>query len=166
MLIPSLWRTWAPRGQTPILHHVYRRERISAISALTVSPKRRHLGLYFHLQDRNFKTRDVEAFLRHLLYHLRGPVVVLWDEALIHKGKLVQDYLAGHPRLDVERFPKYAPELNPVEFVWTQTKRRLANSSPQGARELQGMVLDEFDQIHDSQRLLKSCILASELSWS
>ena len=39
LLIPNVCRTWAPRGQTPILHHFYRRERISAISTLAVSPK-------------------------------------------------------------------------------------------------------------------------------
>ena len=60
---------------------------------------------------------------------------------------------------------KYAPEFNPVEFVWNHTKRRLANSSAQGVGELQGMVLDEFGQIQDTQHLLKSCILASQLSW-
>jgi putative transposase len=73
--------------------------------------------------------------------------------------------LAKHPRLHVERFPKYAPELNPAEHVWTQTKRRLANSSPHGTGELQRMVVSELSQIQHSQRLLKSCLLASELPW-
>jgi putative transposase len=147
------------------VRHVYRRERLSVISALTVSPQRRHWGLYFSLQVRNFKGGDVAIFLRFLLGHLRGPVVLLWDEALIHKGKSVQDFLAKYSRIHVERFPKYAPELNPAEHVWTQSKRRLANSSPQGIRELQRMARDELDRIQNSQHLLRSCLLASELSW-
>jgi len=165
MLIPLLWRTWAPRGQTPVVRHLYRRERLSVISALTISPRRRHLGLYFSLQVRNIKGGDVAIFLRFLLGHLRGPVVLVWDEALIHKGRPVQDFFAKHSRLLVERFPKYAPELNPAEHVWTQSKRRLANSSPQGIGELQTMVSSELDRIQDSQHLLKSCLSASELSW-
>jgi transposase len=165
MLIPLLWRTWAPRGQTPLVRHVYRRDRLSAISALTVSPRRRHWGLYFSLQVKNFKGGDVATFLRFLLSHLRGPVILVWDEALIHKGRPVQDFLAKHSRLHVERFPKYAPELNPVEYVWTQSKRRMANSSPLGIGELQRMTMDELGRLQDCQPLLKSCLLASELSW-
>lgn len=165
MLIPLLWRTWAPRGQTPLVRHVYRRDRLSAISALTVSPQRRHRGLYFSLQVRNFKGGDVPTFLRFLLGHLRGPVVLVWDEALIHKGRPVQDFLAKYPRLHVERFPKYAPELNPAEHVWTQSKRGLANGSPQSIEDLKRMVIDELGRIQDSQHLLRSCLLASELSW-
>jgi putative transposase len=107
----------------------------------------------------------VAIFLRFLLGHLRGPVVLVWDEALIHKGRPVQDFFAKHSRLLVERFPKYAPELNPAEHVWTQSKHRLANSSPQGIGELQRMVSSELNRIQDSQHLLKSCLLASELSW-
>jgi transposase len=73
--------------------------------------------------------------------------------------------LAKHSRIHVERFPKYAPELNPAEHVWTQSKRRLANSSPQAIGELQRMTMDELTRIRDSQHLLRSCLLASELSW-
>jgi transposase len=165
MLIPLLWRTWAPRGQTPIVRHVYRRERLSVISALTVSPQRRHWGVYFSLQVRNIKGGDVASFLRFLLGHLRGQVVLVWDEALIHKDRPVRDFLTKHPGLHVERFPKYAPELNPAEHVWTQSKRRLANSSAQGISELQSMVGSELGRIQYSQHLLKSCLLATELSW-
>jgi hypothetical protein len=49
MLTPTVRRTFAPRGQTPIIKSWDRHDRISAISAVTVSPKRRRLGLYFHL---------------------------------------------------------------------------------------------------------------------
>jgi len=107
----------------------------------------------------------VATFLRFLLSHLRGPVALIWDEALIHKGRPVQDFLAKHSRLHVERLPKYAPELNPVEHVWTQSKRRMANGSPLGITELQGMAMDELSRIQNSQALLKSCLLASELPW-
>lgn len=165
MLIPLLGRTWAPRGRTPLVRHVYRRERLSVISALTISPRRRHWGLYFSLQARNIKGRDVASFLRLLLHHLRGQVVLIWDEALIHKSRSVQDVLAKKRRLHVERFPKYAPELNPTEHVWTQSKRGLANSSPQGIEELGSMVGGELGRLRESQHLLKSCLLATKLSW-
>ena len=105
------------------------------------------------------------SFLRHLLLHLRRHVILLWDKALIHRGKPVSDFRLRYPRLHVEWFPAYAPELNPAEHVWTQTKRRLANSSPEGAAELKRMVDSATCRIQCSQRLLRSCILASELPW-
>jgi transposase len=165
MLIPNVCRTWAPRGQTPILRHFYRRERISAISSLTISPKRRHVALYFRFQGRNINTFDVATFLRHLLRHLRGHVILLWDKARIHRGKPIRNLLDRYPRLHVEWFPGYAPELNPAEFVWTQAKRSLANSSPEGAKELKRMLGGTARRLQRSQRLLWSCIWASALPW-
>ncbi|MBM3297437.1 MAG: transposase [Candidatus Aminicenantes bacterium] len=165
MLIPLLLRTWAPRGETPIVRHVYRHERLSVISALTLSPRRRHWGLYFSLQVRNIKGRDVVVFLRFLLRHLRGPVVLVWDEARIHKGRRMEDFLMRNGRLQIERFPKYAPELNPAEHVWTQSKRRMANGSPQGIEELQRTTAKELGRIQGSRPLLRSCLHASDLAW-
>ena len=121
----------------------------------------RHLRLYFRFQGKNFKTFDVGEFLQHL----RAHVVLLWDKALIHRGKPVRDLLDRYPRLHVEWFPGYAPELNPVEFVWTQAKRRLANSSPEGTKELKRMLDRTTRRLQHSQRLLWYCIWASELPW-
>lgn len=79
-------------------------------------------------------------FLHRLLRHLHGHVVLLWERTLIHKGRPVRDLLSRYARLHVEWFPGYAPELNPVEYMWTKTKRRLATSPPEGAEELRAMV--------------------------
>ena len=49
-MVPNVVRTWAPRGQTPIHRHRQgRRDKISVISGISVSPKRRRLGLYYLL---------------------------------------------------------------------------------------------------------------------
>jgi hypothetical protein len=79
MLTPTVRRTLAPRGETPILETWDRHDRISAISAVTISPKRRHLGLYFRLlpDDTNAKGVDTVAFLKQLHEHIRGPLTVL-----------------------------------------------------------------------------------------
>jgi transposase len=67
-------------------------------------------------------------FLHELLQHLRGPVIVLLDNSSTHQGKPLQKLLGQHPRLHLEHFPSYAPELNPDEGVWSLAKRELANS--------------------------------------
>jgi hypothetical protein len=68
MLTPSVRRTWAPRGQTPVLKAWDRRDRISAISSITVSPKARQLNLYLDLlvDNDNLRAEDIATYLRQL----------------------------------------------------------------------------------------------------
>src|SRR6516225_1875263 len=80
MLTPTVRRTLAPRGRTPIIKSWDYHDRISAISAVTVSPKRRRVGLYLRLlpDDANAHGEDTVAFLRLLRWHIPGPLTVLW----------------------------------------------------------------------------------------
>lgn len=158
-------KTWAPRGHTPLLRHSYKRDRISTISSLTVSPAHRRLGLYVQFHTTNITGVEIVQFLRHLLRHLRGPVVLLWDGGPIHKRRLVRDFIRRQPRLHVYPFPAYAPELNPDEFVWTKAKRHLSNSAPQDLGELTRHLRRSIRRLRRSQRLLWSCIFASDLPW-
>lgn len=165
-MVPNVARTWAPRGQTPHLRCAGRWKKISAISALSVSPKRRRIALYarFH-PDKNIRSPEVVQFLRHLLRHLRGPVVLLWDDGRPHKGTPVKGFLHTHPRLRTHRFPGYAPELNPDEFVWNHLKRALANSLPEDLHHLQQLLHPPLRRLRRSQPRLWSCIYASDLPW-
>ena len=165
LLIPNVRKTWAPVGCTPLVRHSYVRDKLSAISAVSVSPRRTRLGLYMHLHEANITGTGVVVFLRHLLRHLRGPVDLLWDGGSIHKSEEIKTFLRDHPRLKPHRFPAYAPELNPDEFVWTKMKSDLANGVPEGLAELETEVRRSFRRIHDSQDLLWSCIFASDLQW-
>lgn len=163
LLIPSVRRTWAPAGRTPLLRHWQRHDRISVISGLSVSPRRQRLGLYFQLHDQNLHAAEVCGFLREVLRHLRGPVIVLWDGGGIHKGPLVRALGAEFPRLHLERFPSYAPELNPDEGVWTLAKGRLANGRPDDRGALWAQLFVTLLGIRYSPRLLRGCITQSEL---
>lgn len=165
LLIPNVRKTWAPVGKTPIFKHSYRRERLSAISAVTVSPSRKRLGLYFRFHAANITGVEVIEFLRHLLHHLRGPVVLLWDGGSIHRRIIVKEFLRKNKRLHTHRFPAYAPELNPDEFVWTKAKHELANGAPKNIAELGCRARRAIHRVKNSQRLLRSCIHASELPW-
>lgn len=163
LLIPPVRKTWAPRGQTPVVLHHQLRNRISVLSALSVSPQRRHLGLYYCLHDRNIRHPQVCAFLRHLLRHLRGAVLVVWDNARIHKGQAIRNLCRRFKRLRLESFPAYAPELNPDEGVWSQAKYTLANGRPDTPEELRLHLLDTLEDLKSSQRRLRACIHQSEL---
>jgi transposase len=163
-LIPNVVQTWAPQGQTPIHRHRQgKREKISVISGISVSPKRHHLGLYYLLFFDNIGQVEVCRFLQELLRHLRGPVIVLLDNSSTHRGKPLQKLLDHHPRLHLEHFPSYAPELNPDEGVWSLAKRELANSRPDDVDELMEDVMRSINSIRTSPHKLRGCILQSDL---
>lgn len=163
MLIPNVVRTWAPLGQTPIHRHRQgRRDKISVISGVSLSPRYR-LDLYYLLFYDNIGQEEVCYFLRELLRHLRGPLIVLLDNSSTHKGDLIEQLQQQHRRLHIEHFPSYAPELNPDEGVWAQAKRELANSCPKDVDELMEDILRSIDGIRSSPEKLRACILQSDL---
>jgi transposase len=162
-LIPSVRRTWGPRGQTPIVQYLYKHDRISAISAVTVSPSRRRLGLYFQLHRQNIKRPEVCQFLRHLLKHLRGHVIVILDNGRPHYGEDIQKICQRFPRLHLEYFPAYAPELNPDEGIWSQAKHLLANGRPERIDDLADVLTKTLRRLKNSPSKLRWCIHQSDL---
>lgn len=108
---------------------------------------------------------QVVRFLRHLLQKIRGPIVLVWDKHPIHKRQLVTDFLDHHPRIDCEWFPTCAPELNPMEFVWTQVTESTASTAPHNAGELEANVRRGVARTRNPQRRLRACLAASGLPW-
>jgi len=92
-LNPLVRRTWAPRGKTPVLTCFGRhRDKVSTIAAISVAPRRRRVGLYWRTDPKHdIDAAGVVAFLRDLLRHLRGQVIVVWDGGSDHKGPLIRE---------------------------------------------------------------------------
>lgn len=164
LLMPNVVKTWAPLGQTPIHRHVCRRrDKISVISGVSVSPKQQRLNLYYYLFYDNIGQEEVVLFLRHLLRQLPGPLIVLLDNSTTHKGEPLEELRRRHPRLRIENFPSYAPDLNPDEGVWCQAKRDLANSCPKDIDELMEDVMRSINRVKRSRKKLRACFEGSEL---
>jgi transposase len=106
-LLPALVRTYAPRGQTSILCAPLSYEHLSAISAITPEGQ-----LLIQVQDHAYTSLTVVTFLQHLLRHMPGKLLIIWDGASIHRGQAVKDFLAagGAERILLERLPGYAPD--------------------------------------------------------
>ena len=121
------------------------------------------MGLYVHFSQENFKGYMVADFLRMLLGHLRGHVILVWDRSPIHKGPDLGALRQRYPRLYVEWFPGYAPELNPVEWVWGDFKRHDANGLPQSSQDIRQHLHANTRRVRRSQDKLQSFILASGL---
>jgi transposase len=164
MLQPTVRRTWAPKGQTPILRSYDRRDRLSAISAVTVSPQRRRLGLYFDILDHNVKADDFEAFVDHLLRRVRRPIILVIDRYSVHRGAAKRLRARHGKRVEIEWLPAYAPELNPDEQVWNHTKYAdLANFVPDDALHLGRSVAASLRQTRSQQSLLRSFFKQAKL---
>src|SRR5215475_3192002 len=157
MMMPVLRRTWAPCGTTPSLSVRARSyEKVSGIGALIASPGRRQMTLALALYPgRTIRGPQVLRFLRHLARHVRGPVILMWDRGRSHKPELVKAWLVTHPRWHVVWFPPYAPQLNPVELLWSYLKYgRLANLTPDTVEEIQTHVCRERRRLWRRQDLL------------
>lgn len=166
-LNPSVRRTFAPRGETPVLEAWDRRDRISVISCVTLSPVVARPGLSFRLLPVNqtVHAEQIVEFLKELGDKLGGPFTVVWDRHGIHnKARLVKEYLAEHPEVVAEDLPAYAPSLNPDEWVWAWTKYgRLCNLAAWNSEDLYDYVLDALVELKFRPDLLNSFIHDAEL---
>jgi transposase len=76
-------------------------------------------NFYFRLYPTTIRAPQVVDFLGHLLRHLPGKLLVVWDGLPAHRARLVTEFIrAQRGRLALEWLPGYAPELNPVEYIW------------------------------------------------
>ena len=165
-MAPFVRRTWSPCGKTPWLYQKTRsHKKVSIIVALCVSPCRSHLRLFFCLHpDANINARLVAAFLKNLLKELSGPILIIWDRSVPHRSKKVQALWNNNPRLHLSFLPPYAPELNPVEYVWSYTKMNpLANVTAMNITDLTTGTRRSVRSIQKKPYLLGSFIRASGL---
>ena len=165
MLQPTVRRTWAPKGQTPIHYSWDRRDRLSAISAVTVSPQRRRLGLYFALFDQNIDAERAEVFVVDLLVHFPKGIILVWDRWMVHRSAARRLRERFGKRVRIEWLPPYAPELNPDEQVWNRTKYSdLANNIPEDVDQLATAVQESLCRTRSQQALLRSFFKHADLS--
>jgi len=155
MLQPTVRRTWAPSGQTPILIESARRDRLSAIGAFSISPVRRRMDFFFQLHDRNIDTSLLIPFLCDLHHCFRRRVVLIWDNLRAH-FKTAKYFAIKHPSwFRFEPLPSYCPELNPVEGVWSYVKHGCqANFAPTDVDHLRQQTTGSLSSLRRNQNLL------------
>jgi transposase len=131
LMAPLVRRSWHPRGITPVLEQRTRsHQKVSAIAALCVAPTRDRVQLYFRLhRNANFNAPAIRSFLQQLNRQLNAPWILIWDRLQAHRARTVQAFHASQSHDRSIYLPPYAPELNPVEYLWGYLKDNpLANA--------------------------------------
>jgi transposase len=159
--LPSVVRTYAPRGHTPVLEEWWTRDHLSAISAISPEGK-----LYFQGQDCALTSVDVVALLEHMLREVPGPMVVIWDGAPIHRSRVIHGFLANGAahRIHLERLPAYAPELNPGEGLWAHLKGvELRNMCCFSLPHLRAELRAAVKRVRRKPRIIQACFKGAGL---
>jgi putative transposase len=164
LLQPLRRQTWAPTGQTPSQTPSFSHARITAIAALSRAPWAHRFGLYYELLDHNAKTPDFIRFPREIHQHLRRPMILVWDRLPAHRAAAKLLLESDAEWLRIEWLPAYAPELNPVEDVWSQCKYgNLANTVPDDVRSLHRDIDRVLEHFRHQPNRLHSFFRSAEL---
>ena len=156
---PHRVRTWAPRGQTPVLQYTFNWKCLSAIAGITI------WNFYFQLFPGSIKAPQIIIFLRFLRRHIPGKLTIIWDGLPAHRSRLVRQYVAEqNGAIDLEYLPAYAPELNPVEYIWGYCKQHeLPNLCPKNFSQLSWVAKDALRRMRRRPGLVTSFWKQAEL---
>jgi transposase len=155
-LLPAVVRTYAPCGETPILRSPLSYDHLSVISAITAQGR-----LLVQMQEQAYTGETVVGFLKHLLRHIEGKSLVIWDGAPIHRSCRVKAFLSSGAaaRLHLEQLPAYAPDLNPDEGIWRYLKRvELRNVCCASVAELRHELRLAIARLRHKLSVISGCI--------
>ena len=115
---------WAPQGQTPVVRAHPGREKISFYATLNL-----HTGQEIVMSSTVMNAEISAQHLEQILLTVPDvPILLLWDRAPWHFGQPIRDVLATNPRLEIMYFPVAAPDLNPQEQVWKDTRGAVSHN--------------------------------------
>ncbi len=147
---PHRCRTWAPRGETPVLEFNFNWQKLSVSAGLTLR------NFYFRLYPGTIGELEVIDFLQALVRHIDRPLLIVWDRLPAHRSRLVREFIElseGH--IATEFLPPYAPELNPVEYIWAYWKQHeLPNVCPKDYWELDERARKSLRRMRRKPRLI------------
>jgi putative transposase len=146
-LRPPKGRTWGRRGRTPVVTVTGGHDTRVSLAALIAVRPGHQARLIFRThrarrgdQRKGFTETDYARFLDAAHQQLGGPVVLVWDNLNTHVSRAMRELAAARDWLTVFQLPPYASELNPVEPVWSNLKRSLANLTKHNIGQLTTLV--------------------------
>ena len=171
-LRPPKARTWGRRGRTPVIPVSGKGSGRVSIAGLTCyQPGRRSRFIYRTIvhrrrkgERRSFSERDYISLLDAAHQQLQAPLVVIWDNLNVHISAEMRQMIAARDWLHVIRLPAYAPDLNPVEAVWSHLKRSIGNLAVNGVEHLQAIIKHRLKSIQYRTDLLDSFLIHTGLT--
>jgi transposase len=167
MLQPVVRRTWAPCGETPIHYSWDRHDRISACAGIKVEPNFTSPEVFFELWMENIKSEQVQDFLKEVHRETQRKMIAIMDRWNGHRKAVRLLLEEGIDWLQVEWLPAYAPDLNPVELLWSHTKYGdLANYIPEDIQVMRQSVSVSIQSAGTKTDLLLSFVNHTHLDLS
>lgn len=163
---PHLVRTWGKRGQTPLIRSRGGWKRVTAVGMIGFNTKTKRAASLAWLSKRGMRKERLLTILADLKRRFKKKhLVLLWDGLPAHQANIVRRFIAENASwLSVYRFPAYAPELNPQEFVWSAVKRKdMGNYCPETVTCLRAKVYRVLKKRRRAAPFLKGCLKASGL---
>ena len=156
-------KTWAPKGQTPVIRVTGARFGLNMISA--VSPKGQ---LRFMVIEGKVAGKQFCEFIRRLVYNSSRPIFLIVDGHPVHRcarvKRLVQS-LGG--KIELFFLPPYSPELNPDEHVWNDLKNNgIGRMAISGARDMKQKVVGHLKRMQRMPELIRSFFRAPTTSYA
>ena len=164
-LRPPKGKTWGRRGATPVVRvGAAGSGRVSMAGLVATRPDQpgRDPRLVYRIrihhgrkgEPKGFAETDYAALLDSAHQHLGGPIVLCWDNLNAHVSAKMRRLVAGRPWLSVYQLPAYAPELNPVEAVWSHLKTSLANLAKRTIDQVAALVKTRLKRMQYRPRLI------------
>ncbi|MEV8100146.1 transposase [Kitasatospora sp. NPDC085879] len=163
----------AGRGHTPVVRVRGRsRRRISVAALCCYKPGEKSRMIYrprFHLPlkgaRKSFAWTDYRDLAVRAHIQLGGPIVLVWDNFNVHLAAGMKQYAADHDCLTVFQLPSYAPDLNPVEGLWSLLRRGpMANTAFTDPDHLTRTLRRGLRRIQFQSGLIEGCLAGTGLS--
>jgi len=160
-LLPAVVKTYAPRARTPVVEEWQTRDHLSVMGGVTLRGK-----VYTLVRPQSLNGLNTIEFLWHLGRSAGDRLLVIWDGSPIHRRAEVSTFVAGaRGAIVVERLPSYAPDLNPVEWLWRHLKEvELRNLSCLDLEQLHLEFHLALGRVRQKPRLMRSFFEGADLA--
>lgn len=153
-------KTWAPKGQTPVLQYSFNWQQLSLMAGVSF------WRLYFRFFHGAIKGPQIVEFLKALKDTIGGKLLIIWDGLPAHRSRLVRNYVDSlEGQIQLERLPAYAPEINPAEYAFGYAKQReLANLCVDTIEEVRAYATRRLKSMQRRPKLIRAFWQQAELA--